>query len=205
TYGNMTFKHEPYFKQVRITNAPFPNVYPLLAGGQGLIDTFAIEYEPKSTYVEQYNVNIQRSISSRVVLTAGYVGSRGVHLWRESDFNTAYALDAEDTRYAPVAAPVRRNPNFANIRLKVADGESSYNAGLFGMQAQIGGGLRAQVAYTYSTSNDDQSSSLGRNEFANGQARTVDPYNKALNYGRSDFDIRQNLSINFTWDVPFGA
>jgi len=31
----MTFKHEPYFKQVRITNAPFPTVYPLLASGRG--------------------------------------------------------------------------------------------------------------------------------------------------------------------------
>jgi outer membrane receptor protein involved in Fe transport len=205
TYGNMTFKHEPYFKQVRITNAPFPNVYPLLASGQGLIDTFAIEYEPKSTYVEQYNLNIQRSFSSRIVVTAGYIGSHGVHLWRESDFNTAYALNAEDTSYAPVASPVRRNPNFANIRLKVADGESSYNAGLFGMQVQLGSGLRAQASYTYSTSIDDQSSSLGRNEFANGQARTVDPYNKQLNRGRSDFDIRHNLSINFIYDVPFGT
>jgi len=205
TFGNMTFKHEPYFKQVRITNAPFPNVYPLLASGQGLIDTFAIEYNPKSTYVEQYNLNVQRSFSSRVVVTAGYVGSHGVHLWRESDFNTAYALDADDTSYAPVAAPVRRNPNFANIRLKVADGESFYNAGLFGMQARVGAGFSAQVSYTYSTSTDDQSSSLGRNEFANGQARTVDPYNKALNRGRSDFDVRHNLSLNFTYDVPFGA
>jgi outer membrane receptor protein involved in Fe transport len=205
TYGNMTFKHEPYFKQVRITSAPFPNVYPLLASGQGLIDTFAIEYEPKRTYVEQYNLNIQRSLSSRIVVTAGYIGSRGVHLWRESDFNTAYALNADDTLYAPVGSPARRNPNFANIRLKVADGESTYNAGVFGMQARVGAGFGAQASYTYSTSIDDQSSSLGRTEFANGQARTIDPYNKQLNRGRSDFDIRHSLAINFTWDVPFGT
>jgi len=37
------------------------------------------------------------------------------------------------------------------------------------------------------------------------EARTVDPYNKALNRGRSDFDVRHNLSLNFTYDVPFGA
>jgi hypothetical protein len=73
------------------------------------------------------------------------------------------------------------------------------------MQVQLGAGLRAQASYTYSTSIDDQSSSLGRNEFANGQARTVDPYNKQLNRGRSDFDIRHNLSINFTYDAPFGT
>ena len=205
TYGNMTFKHEPYFKQVRITNAPFPNVYPLLASGQGLIDTFAIEFSPKSTYVEQYNLNIQRAISSKFMITTGYVGSRGVHLWRESDFNTATALNPEDTLFAPVATPVRRNPNFANIRLKVADGDSFYNAWLVGLQARPARGVQAQLSYTLAKSVDDQSSALGRNEFANGQARTVDPYNKRLNRGLSDFDVRHNLSVNFTCEIPYGA
>jgi outer membrane receptor protein involved in Fe transport len=205
TYGNMTFKHEPYFKQVRITNAPFPNVYPLLASGQGLIDTFAIQFDPKSTYVAQYNLNVQRAFSSKLVVTAGYVGSRGVHLWREADLNNAYPLTPDGTQFAPVANPRRRNPNFANIRMKVADGESFYNAALFGVQSRLGAGFRAQVSYTYGKSIDDQSSALGRNEFANGQARTMDPYNRLLNRGRSDFDIRHNLSINFTYDIPYGT
>lgn len=205
TYGNMTFKHEPFFKQVRITNAPFPNVYPLLATGQGLIDTFALQFNPKRTYVEQYNVNVQRAFSSKLVVTVGYVGSHGVHLWREADFNNANPLTPDGRQFAPVATPVRRNPNFANIRLKVSDGESFYNAALFGVQSRLGAGFRAQVSYTYGTSIDDQSSSLGRNEFANGQARTVDPYNKLLNRGRSDFDVRHNLSVNFTYDVPYGT
>src|SRR2546425_9629380 len=87
TYGNMTFKHEPYFKQVRITNAPFPNVYPLLASGQGLIDTFAIQFDPKSAYVEQYNVNVQRSFSSKLMITAGYGGPDGGHPWRRAERN----------------------------------------------------------------------------------------------------------------------
>jgi outer membrane receptor protein involved in Fe transport len=205
TYGNMTFKHEPYFKQVRITNAPFPNVYPLLASGQGLIDTFAIQFDPKSTYVTQYNLNVQRAFSSKLVVTAGYIGSHGVHLWREADVNNAFPLTPDGTRFSTVGTPQRRNPNFANIRMKMADGESFYNAGVFGLQSQIGAAFRAQLSYTYGKSTDDQSSSLGRNEFANGQARTVDPYNLLLNRGRSDFDVRHNLSINFTFDIPYGT
>src|SRR5262249_44726609 len=177
--------------------------YPLLASGQGLIDTFAIQYDPKSTYVEQYNLNVQRAFSSRVVVTVGYVGSHGAHLWREADVNNAYPLTPDGTRFPPVNSPQRRNPNFANIRMKMADGESFYNAGLFGLQARPGRGLGPQVSYTYGTSVDDQSSSLGRNEFANGQARPVDPYNRLLNRGRSDFDIRHNLSINFTYEIPY--
>ena len=39
------------------------------------------------------------------VFTAGYVGSRGYNLWRESDFNIAYPLDPEGTRFAATGTP----------------------------------------------------------------------------------------------------
>jgi Carboxypeptidase regulatory-like domain/TonB dependent receptor-like, beta-barrel len=203
-YGNMTFKHPPYFKQVRIANAPFPNVYPLLAGGQGLVDTFAIDFNPSPSYAMQYNLNIQRELSSRLVVTAAYVGSRGIHLWREADFNNAIPLTPDGARFPPVANPQRRNPNFANIRYKVSDAQSFYNAFQLSVISRLNRGFQAQLSYTLAKSVDDQSSSLGRNEFANGQARTVDPYNKKLNRGLSDFDVRNNLSFSFSYELPFG-
>lgn len=203
-YGNMTFKHPPYFKQVRIANAPFPNVYPLLAAGQGLVDTFAIDFDPKSTYRMQYNLNLQRSLGSKLLANLAYVGSRGFNLWRESDANNAFPLSPDGTRFAPVATPRRRNPNFANIRFKTADASSFYNALQLGLLARPSSDFRAQVSYTFGKSTDDQSSSLGRTEFANGQARTIDPYNVKLNRGRSDFDVRHSLAVNFNWDLPVG-
>src|SRR5262245_22965845 len=203
-YGNMTFKHPPYFKQVRIANAPFPNVYPLLAGGQGLVDTFAIDFNPSPTYAMQYNLNIQRELSSKLVVTAAYVGSRGIHLWREADFNNAIPLTPDGARFPPVANPQRRNPNFANVRYKVSDAQSFYNAFQLSVISRLNRGFQAQLSYTLAKSVDDQSSSLGRNEFANGQARTVAPYNKKLNRGLSDFDVRNNLSFSFSYELPFG-
>src|SRR6184192_2035966 len=79
--------------------------------------------------VMQYNFNIQREFASNVVVTAAYVGARGVHLWREADFNIANSLNPPlDTLFPPVATPVRRNPNFGSIRFKVSDSNSFYNA-----------------------------------------------------------------------------
>lgn len=204
-YGNMTSRQEPYFKQIRITRAPFPEVFPLLASGQGFIDTFAITHTPDSPYVLHYNFNIQRAMSSKLLVTAGYVGSRGKNLWREADFNNAYPLTEDGTRFAPIASPVRRNPNFANIRFKVSDAESFYDSFQLGVIARPSTDFEAQLSYTLGKSVDDQSSSLGRVEFANGQARTVDPYNRKLNRGLSDFDVRHSLSINFSYSLPFGA
>jgi hypothetical protein len=152
----------------------------------------------------QYNLNIQRELSSRLVVTAAYVGSRGIHLWREADFNNAIPLTPDGARFPPVANPQRRNPNFANIRYKVSDAQSFYNAFQLSVISRLNRGFQAQLSYTLAKSVDDQSSSLGRNEFSNGQARTVDPYNKMLNRGLSDFDVRNNLSFSFSYELPFG-
>ena len=153
----------------------------------------------------QYNFNIQREFSSKLVLTTAYVGSRGVHLWRESDFNIAVPLDSPfDTRFAPVATPVRRNPNFGSIRFKASDANSFYNSFQLSVVSRFSRSFTGQLSYTFAKSIDDGSSSLGRNEFANGQARSVDPFNLKLNRGLSDFDVRHRLSANFSYDLPFG-
>ena len=204
-YGNMTPRQEPFFKQIRINAAPFPNVFPLLATGQGFIDTFAIQFDPKSPKVLHYNVNVQREIGAKVVATVGYVGSRGWNLWREADFNNALSPDPSGLTFPPVAAPQRRNPNFANIRYKMADAQSFYDSLQVGITARPSNGLQAQLSYTLGKSTDDQSSSLGRTEFSNGQARSVDPYNVTLNRGPSDFDVRHSLSMNFVWVLPYTA
>jgi hypothetical protein len=208
TYGNMTFKQPPFFEQVTINSAPFPNVFPLLANGTFATDTFSITRTPSPTYAMQYNFNVQRELSSRVVVTAAYVGARGVHLWRESDFNIAVPLDPPfDTRFTPVAnvnQVRRRNPAFGSIRFKVSDANSFYNALQLNVASRISRSFTGQLSYTFAKSIDDGSSSLGRNEFANGQARSTDPFNLRLSRGLSDFDVRHRLSANFSYDLPFG-
>jgi len=204
-YSTVLFRHPPYFKQVRVQNAPFPNAYPLLAAGQGANDTVALEFEPKQSYVMHFNLNVQRELAGKMLLTAAYVGSRGVHLWRDTDFNTAIPLTPDGTQFAPINNPVRRNPNFSNIRRKVADAQSFYHGLQMGLLARLNKRLQAQVSYTFSKSIDESSSSLARVEFANGAARAADPYNLKLHRGLSDFDVRHNFSANFSYDLPFAS
>src|SRR5262249_15892825 len=182
-----------------------PNVFPLLASGVGQTDTFAMQFEPNPTYVMQYNLNLQRELSSKLTLTTAYVGSRANHLWREADFNIAFPLNPPLDTIFPATGTVRgRNPNFNSIRFKTSDAQSVYNSFQLSALARPSRGLQTQLSYTYGKSIDDASSSLGRNEFANGQARSVDPFNRALNRGLSDFDVRHSVSWNFIYDLPFG-
>jgi len=205
TYGNNVARQEPYFKQIRVLNAPFPDVFPLLAGGQGFVDTTVMEFDPDATKVLHYNINVQRELWRNVVVTAGYVGSRGYNLWRESDFNIAYPLEPDGSTFATTGTPRRRNPNFSNIRRKVADAHSFYDSMQLSLIARPSAGAMAQVSYTLATSTDEGSAALGRLEFSNGQARSPDPYNVRTNRGPSDFDVRHALSVNFSWMLPFAG
>src|SRR2546430_12196668 len=157
-YGNMTFKHAPFFEQVTINQAPapnvlpFPNVFPILSSKTFSLDTFAITATPSPTYVMQYNFNVQREVSSKMVVTAAYVGARGVHLWRESDFNIANSLNPPlNTLFPaiPISQVKRRNPNFGSIRFKVSDSNSFYNSLQLNVQTRLGSGFTGQLSYTF--------------------------------------------------------
>ncbi len=155
---------------------------------------FAIDFDHGQPYVYQYNLNIQREVLTDTVLTIGYVGSRGVKLPRESDFNIGSPGN-----------PKRRNPNFSRVRFRVWDASSFYNSLQIGLNKRLSRGFQVQSSYTLSKSIDDASNLMGRGEGnERGQARTMDPFDVRRDRGLSNFDIRQNLTINYTWEVPFG-
>jgi hypothetical protein len=63
------------------------------------------------------------------------------------------------------------------------------------LKRRLSHGLLFGVAYTWSKSLDfgsDQSYQL------------PDYYNPSINYGPSDFDIRNSLVVNYVWDIPYG-
>ena len=55
----------------------------------GTLSTEAVEFHMRPSYVMQYNLNVQREVASGTVVTAAYVGSRGVNLFGQGDTNTS--------------------------------------------------------------------------------------------------------------------
>ena len=64
--------------------------------------------------------------------------------------------------------------------------------------------MQFQVSYTFGKSLDERSGTSGRQEFANGQARTFDPYDRHFDKARSDFDVRHSFVANLTYEMPWG-
>src|SRR5205814_1860381 len=97
----------------------------------------------------------------------------------------------------------RRNPNFGTLRAILQGFHSRYNGMSVGWVKRQTHGLQFQSSYTFGHSWDNRSGAGGRQEFRNGQARTFDPYNLDLDWGRSDYDVRQNVVLDSTYLLPF--
>lgn len=147
----------------------------------------------------QYNFAIQRELAPGNVLTAAYVGQRGVHDVRLIDQNQAIPEVLPDGRsFFPENSTVR-NPNFTGIRYKVTDGQSDYNALQLTYTSRFNRYVSFRTSYTYSKNIDEGDIVLtqgGTNDLPQ------NPNNRKAERGLSDYDVRNYFVSYLTGDVP---
>jgi len=143
--------------------------------------------------VYQWNVTVQHLLPQDTLVEVGYVGTRGRHLVLNSDLNQLPV----GKRFAnpgvaiPALAPY---PGLGGLTVGLNDSNSSYNSLQISAQRRMTRGLQYGVAYTYSHSFD-----YGSSLYAN----AVNTYDLRYNYGPSDWNRKNNLVINYVYEVPF--
>jgi hypothetical protein len=147
---------------------------------------------------------VQQQLMWDSAVTVAYIGSRGTNLMGSGDVNIAVPQIVNGRQYFPAGSP-RRNPAFGTIRMNLQGFRSEYNGVSVGWQKRERRGLQFQASYTFGHAMDNRSGSGGRQEFRNGQARTFDPYNIDLDWGRSDFDVRHTAVFNASYVLPFNG
>ncbi len=144
--------------------------------------SFALKYgfEPdlKLPQIRQWNVSLERAITSHDVVSLGYVGSNGRELIRRE-------VDG------PGSSP---NLWFA---LTTNNGFSNYQALQFRYHRQITGGLQASAAYTWSHSIDNDSSDASLLWAGAGASPNFD-------FGSSDFDLRHSFNSSLSYQFSSG-
>ena len=201
-FRSPAFRSLPYVNRGRLTVVPSLPVDPARFSGVELA-TEALEFDLRPSYLMQYSLNLQRELGNSV-LSLAYVGSRGINLFGQGDTNIAFPQVLPDGReYFPEGSR-RRNPSFDIVRSTLQGFSSFYNAMTAGFSRRFSGDLQYQFAYTLGKSIDERSGTNGRFDYSNGQARALDPYNRRLDRGLSDFDVRHSLSVNATYHLPFG-
>jgi hypothetical protein len=166
---------------------PFPADFPIPVPGSA----FSIERALRTPYVQQWNFHIQQQLGSNRTIEVGYIGSKGTHVQSARDFNQPAP--------SPVVPNLRPNPRFDDINRLESGANSNYNSLQSTFTQRFDRGLSVLAAYTLGKSIDDASSffpSTGDPNFPQ------DSNNRALDRARSNFDVRQRLSLAASWLIP---
>jgi hypothetical protein len=196
----VTVTNPPFTPRPVIANPTFP-VPPF--NRAGAISMRPVQFDLENPRVHIFNVNLQREVWGRTAVTVGYAGSRGRHLLRSGDVNLAQptGTTADGSPFIAASTP-RINPAFSTIELKSSDGESWYNALIFEIRRRWADGLSLQSSYTLSKSVDTTQASTFFSDATNATTSALPEFIPDYNKGLSDFDVRHNWVLNFTWELP---
>jgi hypothetical protein len=197
-----------------------PVFAPLLASTPNIR---AFDYNQKNVTIYRWSLTLQRDMGRGMVVSAGYTGSRGVHLWTQNAANVnrwvgwpnqpagqktfplAGARPVANCATLACTAPFQGvyNPSFGvDMRMQSPMADSYFHGLAVGLQQRMSHGMQFHMAYNYSKSIDSGSgvTSTGEN-FAQGQ-RGVWFWDMKMKRGLSQFDIRNTLTSNFSYELP---
>jgi len=142
----------------------------------------------KTPYSEQWHASIEQQIPYSTVLTAAYVGTRGIHLDALRDINAGSPGTTNITANRPY-------PFFAQINELETRQISNYDALQITAERRAHG-LGFLASYTYSHSLDEGTGSPGS---------ILNPYNIRSDYGNSDLNVPNRFVASATYLLPFKA
>jgi outer membrane receptor protein involved in Fe transport len=210
TYQNWetTFAAAP-FTENGTHNGYGPNTFPSQVFSAVAEDskTFAQEYmepHPHRNYVMQWNLNVQRQLTSNLSILVGYIGSHTLHNPFLNDDINIVMPTLTPQGYAwplPIGSGTVMNTNVGQIRTYLWKSTSSFHGLETQVTKKMSHGLQVQGSYTWSKTIDTSSASRAEDQF-NNSFPALPFWDNRLNRGLADFNVGQNLVINFTWEIP---
>jgi hypothetical protein len=178
------------------TATPFTTYSRLLvdAAAAGLAPA-SVDHFFDNAYVQSWNLNIQRELTSTVGLQIGYFGSKATHLRISRNINQ-FINGVRPFPRLSAASPILPGSALGNIAEISSGGNSNYNALWVTGTKRISRGLQFNASYTWSKSIDYNS--------LNSQGVVVqNSYNIQGDRGLSDFDARHRFVISWLYELPF--
>lgn len=141
-----------------------------------------------SPYAEEWNFGIDRQFPGNFAMSATYVGSHGVKLFANQqynffDFNTGERLD----------------PTRGVITARANTGASSYNGLEVGLKHNMTHGVTFTGSYVYSKSLDNASEVFNMASDATSYSADLRPGGRRYDWGNSAWDHRQYLAFTYVW------
>jgi len=174
---------------------------------------FIIDPNLRMPYSQSWNFGVQRELSGMVRVEVNYIGSRGTRLLRVVDGNPPQpALVAQLIAGGVPPDQLQFNNlwflgaanNTAFLHAEVFNNAASsiYHALQANITKRTSNGLTFQAAYTWAHAIDDSSDPL--TPAGGNQSFPANSLDLAAERGNSDFDVRQRLVLNYSWQIPLG-
>jgi hypothetical protein len=197
--------------------------------GQGV---FAVDGTLGSGYAQQWNVSVQRELTTNTTVEAAYVGSHIVHVGiPDSNLNqlsaSQLALGSALTQRVqnpyfgviprssslgdptiPLAQLLKPYPAYTTVSLYRNNvGTTFYQGFELSLRQRLAHGLSYSIAYTRSKLMDDASSVFDASILTGPIANypVADSFNRKLERDYSTGDIPHVLVSSVVWDLPAGA
>jgi len=188
----------PFAATATINNPAFPHPASLTAGAAS---ARTIDYNIKQPHGVTYNVNVQRELAGQITATVGYAGSHAYNLMGAIEANPVVpVILADGSKFFPAGAP-RRNTAFGPIDYRTNGGHSEYNSLQVSAQKRFSRRYQLQASYTLAKAMDNLQAQLNA-DVNNSSVYPQDPYDRDIDWARSDFDVRHVFQANFVWDLP---
>ncbi|OFV97274.1 MAG: hypothetical protein A3H28_01245 [Acidobacteria bacterium RIFCSPLOWO2_02_FULL_61_28] len=151
--------------------------------------------------VYHWNLTTEHQLPFTMVLRLGYSGSHGLHLARNTDWNTvAPSFLPDGTPFFPAGAP-RRNPQFIGLGYFRTDAKSNYNSLQLQLTKRVTEGLRFQSSFTWSKAMTE-SGPFQQPQSTGTPSQSLMDFNRTNDYSLADIHRGRVLTLNYTYAFP---
>ena len=134
-----------------------------------------------------WNLDVQRELPGNLIVDAAYVGTRGIRLFINEQFN-------------PGVNGVRLHPDRGSIVPRTNGGDSIYHSLQTRVERGLRNGLLFRFAYTYSKAIDNVNSEVFVT--SGGASRASNPFDRSVDRSVASFDVPHRGVWSFIYDVP---
>lgn len=166
-------------------NFPVDDLTPVVnfvaPGSRPAMTTVAVNM--KDAYIQQWNFYLERTVTSNLLVKAGYVGTK----------STGLSIYREGNAPLPGAGAVQSRRPFQNIasnRIADSEGFATYHGFETSVVQRFNTGMSFIANYTFAKTIDN--------------AAYIDLLRYNLNKGLSPYHMAHRFSLNGVWEIPFG-
>jgi hypothetical protein len=154
-------------------------------------NTYAADSNFRRPYAQTWGFSLEDEIFRNVVLSVGYVGTKGTKL----------DLLLSPNSVSPSASGSQQTsiPNVQQFLYETSGAASIYHAFQVTLRRQFHGGFSMSGNYTWGKSIDDAASVGG-----SGHNVPQNSFDLAAERALSNFNVSQRLIVNHTYELPFG-